>query len=55
MLGDLEDEGIDPEFLQDFFSKDDKDDFETKLLAWFEKRVKDAWIYTDCIGQLNLD
>lgn len=55
MLGDLEDQGIDPEFLQDFFSKDDRDDFETKLLAWFEKRVKDAWVYTDCIGQLKLD
>lgn len=55
MLDDLEDEGIDPEFIQDNFSKADRKDFETRLSAWFEKHVKDAWVYTDCIGQLKLD
>lgn len=54
ILLNFENNGVDFDYIDSFFSKSDHEDFKKVLTAWIKKRVKKAWYAGDLLGKLAL-
>lgn len=54
ILLNFENNGVDFDYIDSFFSKSDHEDFKKVLTAWIKKRVKKAWYAGDLLGKLVL-
>lgn len=54
ILLNFENNGVDFDYIDNFFSKSDHEDFKKVLTAWIKKRVKKAWYAGNFLGRLVL-
>lgn len=54
ILLNFENNGVDFDYIDNFFSKSDHEDFNKVLTAWIKKRVKKAWYAGELLGKLVL-
>ena len=54
ILLNFENDGVDFDYIDSFFSQSDHEDFKKVLTAWIKKRVKKAWYAGELLGKLAL-